>query len=101
MLQAELVDNEIKATGQVEVDDVYPDIHCEGFGWWVLTVLPDRIAPREITIWGKCQNPDCPDPSCVEHDHWPTADNCEACAWRGVWPIELEELEMKLAGCEA
>ena len=41
------------------IDDVYQSLCCAGFGWEVLSIIPDDN-PKYNSIWGRCANPDCP-----------------------------------------
>lgn len=98
MLSAIIVNDEIETTGEVEPGDVYPGVCCAGWGWTALHVFPDP-RPEYNSVWGQCDNPACPDPVCVEHDHSTGTgpEHCAACADRGISSMMQEDLAEKLA----
>ena len=47
-------------TGEMVAGDKVPNRCCQGFDWEVMAVFP-ADTPEDISVWGKCHNPDCPD----------------------------------------
>lgn len=56
---------------------IIPDHCCQGWEWEVLLVLPSIDS-----VWGRCQNPDCP--------RW---EDDPSDPYRGVSNAEISELE--------
>ncbi len=87
MITAHFEDEEIKATGQVLDGEKYPDFCCQGFNWAVRHIFPDKT-PGYNSIWGCCDNPDCPD---YQKDIGPSDP------YRGISSICQEDFEEWLA----
>ena len=59
-MQAYIDDNnEIITIGTVKEGDTYPDYCCSDFPWEVMAII-GALDPDYNSIWGICQNPDCP-----------------------------------------
>jgi hypothetical protein len=61
MLQAYFEGERIITTGDVEQGDIYPSFCCTGHNWEVRLLFPDEAQPEYTSIWGWCNNLDCPD----------------------------------------
>lgn len=85
MLTAEIKNDELTWRGVVEGGDIYPGYCCPGYDWEVVLTFPDDN-PNYISVWGRCQNPDCPDYDGTEDD-----------PYRGVSNIMLEDFAENLA----
>ena len=57
MITATIENNELITTGLPIVDENYPGFCCAGFDYIIVIVNPEY--PLE-SVWGCCQNPDCP-----------------------------------------
>lgn len=88
MLQAQWDGPEIRTDGEVKEGDKYPGFCCEGHDWEVAVLIEWPPYPKETDIWGRCDNPACPnyDEGIGPHD-----------AYRGVGKICLEDFEEWLA----
>jgi hypothetical protein len=78
-------ENEIISIGVVKVDDVYPSYCCAGFDWLVCLIFPYEDDRGGMSIWGVCQNPNCPDWDGTDDDYY-----------RGVSNICLEDFAERL-----
>jgi hypothetical protein len=58
------------------IGNIYPDFCCVGFMWEVIQVLPLPALPQHDSIWGKCQNPECPILCCPSGCHWRGVSDC-------------------------
>jgi hypothetical protein len=88
MIQAHFEGDEIIYTGIVSEGDVYPDLCCVGWGWEVAVIFLASYRGNQ-SIWGVCENPDCPE---YQADIGPDD------AYRGVSSILQDDLAEWLAG---
>jgi len=73
MLQAKInANDELETSGAVLLDEVYPNICCKGYGWEVLWITPFK---DDLSIWGHCENPDCPENNDYESDPYHGVSN--------------------------
>lgn len=52
-------DDSLNITGEMQVGEVVPNRCCQGFDWKVVEIFPDAN-PEWVSLWGVCDNPDCP-----------------------------------------
>ena len=69
-------------TGEMTVGDKVPNRCCQGFDWEVMAVFP-ADTPEDVSVWGLCYNPDCPD---YQQDIGP------ADTYRGVTHVSVGDL---------
>lgn len=75
---------------EIKEGQVYRGYHCDGFDWVVAWVAEWRL--DDTDIFGRCQNPDCPD-----YDK----NYGEGDPWRGVQRVDVNDFEEWLNSLEA
>ena len=59
MLQVKLdAAGELETTGIILPGDIYQNICCKGYDWEVLWIMTFE---DDASIWGHCENPNCPE----------------------------------------
>lgn len=59
MITYKLKDDELIITGSMHVGEKISGLCCPGHDWEVLTIFPDDD-PGFVSVWGKCENLECP-----------------------------------------
>lgn len=59
-------DNELIVYGTMQPGEKLPSLCCKGHMWEVSEIFPDDD-PGNVSVWGKCENPDCPHEA---GNHW-------------------------------
>lgn len=87
MLRAYFQNDEMVTEGEICEGEFYQDFCCEGFGWEVRWVYHET-EPGYNSIWGHCENIECPR---FQKDIGPSDP------WRGVRNVCQEEFAEWLA----